>query len=215
MLKNIKLLFVVFLFSLPCMATTISDGEYFDNLELYGNDVVDVLGGTIDNLTLYEHSIANIINTEGDFLSDGAIWELNAFDNSHTNLSGGNIYEMNLYGNSITDVIGGRVTLLNVSEDAELYLSAGLYRGTVLDLKDDTAQIHMYCTDYSFTQLFSTFSLSGSWANGNRFYIGMDKYTYDNIDFNIVESNDIPEPFTVSFIVLGIIGILRKNNYEN
>lgn len=210
MFKNVKLLLVFFVFSLPSMATTVSDGEYFENLEFYGTEVVDVLGGTVDNLTLYEQSIANVVDTEGDYLSDGAIWELNAFDNSRINLLGGNIYEMNLYGNSITDVIGGRVTLLNVSENAELYLSAGLYRGTVLDLKDDTAQIHMYCTDYNFIQIFPTFSLSGTWYNGNRFYIGVDNYTYNNINFYIVEGNDIPEPFTVSFLVLGIITILNR-----
>ena len=196
------------------MALTVSDGQYFETLEFYNNDVVDVLGGTIDNLTLYEQSLANVINTEGDFLSDGAIWEINAFDNSHISLSGGNIYEMNLYGDSITDVIGGRVTLLNVSGNAELYLSAGLYRGTVLDLKDDTAQIHMYCTDYSFNQLFQQFSLSGTWSNGDRFYIGVDNDTYNNINFHVIESNDIPEPIILCFLILGIITILQMDKYH-
>ena len=214
MFKNIKLLLVIFLFSLSSMATTVSDGEYFENLELYGTEVVDVLGGTVDNLTLYEQSLANIINTEGDYLSDGAIWELNAFDNSYINLSGGNIYEMNLYGNSITDIIGGRVTLLNVSENAELSLSAGLKRGTSLFLKDDTTTINFYCIEYNFTPDFTMFNLSGKWEDGQIFCIGTDQYTYDNINFYVPDSNDIPEPFTMSFFVLGIITTLQRKKYE-
>ena len=125
---------------------TITDGNYFDRVNVWDSATVDMTGGQVLDFYAYQTSTVN--------LSGGTIsWFYTSGSSALLNMSGGVIdRSLNVGGSSVTNLTGGQIPFYSTGA----YISAG-----------DSATVNIYGYGFSLDGHY----LSGYWADGTAFYI--------------------------------------------
>jgi len=173
--------------------TTISSGDY-GAVNIYDTPpdqtTVTMTGGTAESVWTYNSSIFNIMQ------NGNVSWVISAQDTSNITMSSGSIGSLQLTGYSIA------------------YISGGSISGS-LGIMEDTAIAHIYATNFNVAPKYGNpgngWLITGNWddATHSPFTIWsrnntlpMPGTTGSQVIFHIV-----PEPVTLSFLLLGIMGL--------
>jgi hypothetical protein len=172
---------------------TIHTGDVYDTVDTWDTATVTMIGGT-----------ANVIETRNSSafqLQGGNVtgW-ISGYNASAITISGGSVaYGMQVYDSTITNILGGDV-------------------GTV-SIYGNLARIHIYGQDFNLAPVGGLYNglagngwtIQGTWADGAQFsifYRGVSLPSPDSPN-SMVILNSIPEPTTISVLLLGI-ALARK-----
>lgn len=151
--------------------------------------------------------------TPMDFYTDGTITDGNVFDtvniwnDATVNMIGGVItFQINIYNISTLNISDGTLESppsvhINLYDYGILNLSGGQFDNTWI--YPDTGTVNIYGRDLSWI-IDSEKRVHGYWADDTEFLITFARIENANIIFH-----EIPEPATMSFLLLGIIGFRK------
>jgi hypothetical protein len=141
----------------------IVDGNNFDQVNIWNNSTVEMIGGIITNT-------------------------INTYNTSTLNVADG-IFQ------------GGALTFIRMWDSSILNLSGGLYNHTWI--YPGAGTVNIYGRDLNWT-IDSEKRLHGYWADNTEFLI-----TFARIENANIILHEIPEPFTISLLLIGILGVRK------
>jgi len=158
----------------------INDGDYWSNVNIYGNDtVVDMFGGWVGNLTTHNQSIFNVYGGSVDFL-------LTSSDSSFINID-----------DSI-DI--GTITV-------EEFGTVDIHSGSINALSATGGSINLYAYDITYDPTGGSF---GEGELTGRYYKNDNFFAYDLHEGVYPYITVIPEPATFLLVGLGGLLLRKK-----
>jgi len=199
----------------------INDGEYWNNVNIYGDDtVVDMFGGWVSGPITYNKSVFNMYNgivqdqltcrdNSMAYIYGGMLGDVKIIDSAVLNTYNGDISYLSCWQNSIVNIYGGNLSSIRVVDFATtLNLYSVDYCGTTQSLEANGGVINISAGNVQYLPLGGENGgglLEGEYlSSGNSFIWDLYEGTYQHI-------NIVPEPATILLLFFGGL-FLRKEN---
>ncbi|MHC4546432.1 MAG: PEP-CTERM sorting domain-containing protein [Planctomycetota bacterium] len=136
---------------------------------------------------------------------DGDIYtEIWMYNNATADMFGGDVFQLGALDFSIFDMYGGTMDRLLVRNSSLINIHGGDLDHLVI--YDENGLVNLYAYDVAYHPTGG----GEGWMDG-KYLINDQYFTFDVHEADISHINIVPEPTTLLFLALGILGIRRRN----